>query len=191
MPEANFAAPGYFERLTTPDLDPWRFKTSDDERDKCAAILDALPPGRYTSGFEIGCGLGVLTRQLAASCDTLLAVDVSPRAIRHAERFCDDLPWVQFAALDVRRHWQEGSFDLILFSEMLCDLGLDGIAAVTASTLSSLAPSGAVILVNTLGPTYAPCTGDEAAEHFIAAARPRLVPIMQRRTESYRIDALK
>ena len=191
IPDLSFADPRYFERLYAHDPDPWRFKTSDYEREKYAATLDALPPGRYERGFEVGCSIGVLTRQLAASCDTLLAADISRTAIRHAEQLCDDLPWVQFAAMDIRREWPEGSFDLILFSEVLYYLSPDEIAAASANSLSSLAPAGAVLLVNWLGPTGAACTGDEAADHFIAAARPRLVPILQRRTESYRIDALK
>lgn len=191
MPEFNFADPSYFDRLYARDPDPWRFRTSDDERQKYAATLDALPPGHYSSAFEVGCSIGMFTRQLAATCDTLLAVDVSPLAIRHAERFCDDLPWVQFAVMDIRKEWPEGSFDLIVFSEVLYHLGQDGIAAAASRSLASLAPAGAVVLVNWLGATGTPCSGDQAAEHFIAAARPRLVPISQRRTEHYRIDALK
>ncbi len=191
MPDFNKSALDYFERLYARDPDPWRFKTSDYEREKYEATLNALPPGRYERALEVGCSIGVLTRQLAATCDELLAVDISPLAIRHAEKFCDDLPWVQFAAMDVRQQWPEGQFDLILFSEVLYYLGPEGIAAAAERSLSSLAPGGAVLLVNWLGETGAACTGNQAAESFIAAARPRLVPTVQRQTTNYRLDVLK
>ena len=191
MSELNYADPQYFDRLYARDPDPWRFKTSEYEREKYIATLDALPPGRYERVFEVGCSIGVLTRRLAASCDTLLAVDISSVAIQQAEQFCDDLPWVQFDTMNVRTDWPEGQFDLILFSEVLYYLGIDGIAAAAQRSLASLAPLGSVLLVNWLGDTGAACTGDEAAAHFIAAARPRLVPIQQRRTEHYRLDVLK
>jgi 2-polyprenyl-3-methyl-5-hydroxy-6-metoxy-1,4-benzoquinol methylase len=191
MPELHYADPGFFQRRYERDPDPWRLNTSDYERQKGAATLDALPPGCYQRGLEIGCGVGVLTRQLAATCDTLLAVDIAPQAVRQAERFCEDLPWVHFADMDVRTAWPEGHFDLILFSEVLYHLGLDGIDTVAGGALHSLAPGGSVLLVNSLDATGADCTGDAAAEHFIAASRPRLVPIQQRRTEHYRIDVLR
>ena len=187
----NYADPGYFERLYTSDPDPWRFATSGYERDKYAATLDALPPGRYARVFEVGCSIGVLTRQLAANCDELLAVDVSMIALRQAEARCEDLPWVQFAQMDVRHEWPEGSFDLILFSEVLYYLGIDGIHSAASRSLECLSPKGAVVLVNWHGPTDGACSGDEAADLFIAACRPRLAPVAQRRAEKYRLDVLR
>ena len=65
----------YFEAIYQADADPWRFATSDYEREKYAATLAALPLQAYRSGFEVGCSIGVLTSQLARRCDRLLAVD--------------------------------------------------------------------------------------------------------------------
>jgi SAM-dependent methyltransferase len=191
MPEPTYADPGYFERLYARDPDPWGFATSEYERDKYAATLDTLPPGRYTRAFEVGCSIGVFTRQLAASCDELLAVDVSALALRQAEERCMDQPWVRFAQMDLRHEWPGGSFDLIVFSEVLYYLGLDGIEAAAKHTLEALAPGGSVALVNWHGPTDGACTGDEAATMFIAQCRPRLTPAVQRRAEKYRLDVLK
>jgi predicted TPR repeat methyltransferase len=191
MDETNYAAPGYFERLYAKDPDPWRFASSDYEREKYAATLDALPRGRFVRGFEVGCSIGVLTRELARSCDTLLAVDVSATALRQAEIRCEDQPWVEFASMNVPQEWPEGQFDLILFSEVLYYLGIDGIHVAANRTLSSLAPGGSVILVNWHGPTDGACTGDEAAVMFIADCRPRLTPTVQQRAEKYRLDVLR
>src|SRR4051794_24887927 len=191
MEDLNYAAPGYFEQLYARDPDPWRFATSDYEREKYAATLEALPPGRFIRAFEVGCSIGVLTRQLASRCDTLLAVDVSQTALRQAEARCEDQPWVEFAAMNVPGEWPEGQFDLILFSEVLYYLGIGGIHDAAHRTLQSLAPGGSVILVNWHGPTDGACTGDDAATMFMADCRPRLAPVFQSRAEKYRLDVLR
>ena len=60
-------------------------------------------PRRFRRVFEIGCSIGVLTRQLAPRCDGLLAVDVADAALRQAEERCEDQPWVEFANMAVPR----------------------------------------------------------------------------------------
>jgi len=191
MTETNYAAPGYFEQLYASDSDPWRFATSGYEREKYAATLEALPPGRFTRAFEVGCSIGVLTRQLAARCDALLAVDVSATALRQAEERCKDQPWVEFAEMAVPAEWPDGQFGLILFSEVLYYFGIDGIHEAARRTLDSLTPGGSVVLANWHGPTDGACTGDEAAAMFIADCRPRLAPALQTRAEKYRLDVLR
>ena len=187
MSEPGYADPGYFERLYAGDPDPWRFATSDYERDKYAATMGALPNRRFASGFEVGCSIGVLTKQLADRCDRLLGVDVSDIALDQARQRC---PGVVFENMDLRSAWPPGQFDLILFSEVLYYLGLDGIRRAAAHTVSSLAPGGVVGLVNWFGPTDGACTGDEAAELFISASASRLCPTTQVRAEKYRLDVL-
>jgi 2-polyprenyl-3-methyl-5-hydroxy-6-metoxy-1,4-benzoquinol methylase len=191
MSEANYTTPGYFEALYTSDPDPWRFATSDYEREKYAATVAALPPRRFVRAFEVGCSIGVLTRQLAASCDSLLAVDVAEAAVRQAEERCEDQPWVDFATMTVPAAWPDGKFDLILFSEVLYYLGVDGIHEAARRTLDSLAPEGVVLLVNWHGATDGACTGDEAAAMFIADCAPKLAPMLQFREEKYRLDVLR
>ena len=70
----------------------------------------------------------------------------------------------------VPRDWPEGRFDLIVFSEVLYYLGLPGLHEAAARTLDGLAPGGCVLLVNWLGPTDGACSGDDAAELFLARA---------------------
>ncbi|GAC1345061.1 MAG: class I SAM-dependent methyltransferase [Acetobacteraceae bacterium] len=191
MSEQNYLTPGYFEQIYARDPDPWRFATSDYEREKYAATIAALPPGRFGRAFEVGCSIGILTRQLTACCDAIVAVDVADAALRQAEQICADLPGVRFANMAVPQDWPEGRFDLILFSEVLYYLGIPGIAAAARKTLESLSPGGTVVLVNWHGPTDGACTGDEAAELFITGCRPRLTPTLQDRAEKYRLDVLR
>lgn len=117
----------------------------------------------------------------------MLGVDVSDIALDQARQRC---PGVSFAKMDLRLEWPAEQFDLILFSEVLYYLGLDGIRLVARHTVEDLAPGGVVGLVNWFGPTDGACTGDEAAELFIAETASRLVPYTQSRAEKYRLDVL-
>ncbi len=182
--------PEHFDQLYANDPDPWKFATSDYERDKYSATLAALPRPRYISAFEVGCSIGVLTQQLAARCDQVLAVDVAQAALQNAAARCKDLPGIRFARMVVPQDWPEGKFDLILFSEVLYYLGAGERLAAARLSLQGLAPDAAIILVNWHGPTDGDCTGDDAAEQFIAACSPVLRPVLQRRAERYRLDVL-
>ena len=180
--------PHYFEQLYAGNPDPWQFASSAYERDKYAATLAALPPRRFKRGLEVGCSIGVLTRQLATRCDTLLGLDVVQAAVEQARTRCADQPGVTFERMMVPDAWPPGRFDLIVFSEVLYYLGPSGLARAAARTLASLAPDGVVVLVNWLGETGAGCSGEDAATAFIAAAG--LPPQSAMRTEQYRVDVL-
>lgn len=178
----------YFEALYRADPDPWRFASSVYEREKYAATLAALPPRRFRSGFEIGCSIGVLTNQLGALCDELLAVDVADTALEQARRNCT-LSNVSFANMRVPDAWPDDrKFELIVLSEVLYYLVPDDIVRVAAKVAGSVAPAGIVLLVHYLGGTNYPVSGDEAASLFIAKVGLHLG--MQRRTPDYRIDVL-
>jgi SAM-dependent methyltransferase len=182
--------PEHFDRLYASDPDPWKFATSDYERDKYAATLAALPRPRYARAFEVGCSIGVLTRQLAARCDAIIAVDVAEAALQSAVARCRDLPGVQFARMVVPHDWPEGKFDLILFSEVLYYLTAADRLTAARLSLQNLLPGGTIVLVNWHGPTDGDCLGDDAADQFITACAPALRPILQQRAEKYRIDVL-
>ena len=183
--------PGYFERLYQKDPDPWRFATSDYEREKYAATIAALPRPGYARAFEAGCSIGVLTRQLAARCDALVAVDVAETALAQARERCADLRHVAFARMAVPGEWPTGRFDLVIFSEVLYYLGLDGIAEAARRTLACLDPGGTAMLVNWRGPTDGACSGEEAADRFVAACGGAARRTRLERAERYRLDVLE
>ena len=182
--------PDYFDGLYAADPDPWRFATSDYERGKYAATLAALPPRRFTAALEVGCSIGVLTSQLAARCDDLLALDVAEAALDQARARCppDRCPCVRFERRAVPEAWPEGHFDLMVFSEVLYYLDAAGIRAVADKAMAALNPGGCMLLVHYLGGTDYPSTGDEAATGFIAASG--LSPAFAVREPMYRIDRL-
>lgn len=186
----SYADPDYFEALYRHDPDPWNFATSDYEREKYAATLAALPDRRFHRGFEIGCSIGVLTRQLAARCDTLLAIDIADTALTQARQRCTGLDTLTLERRSAPGEWPTGSFDLIVFSEVLYYLGIDGIREAARQSLACLASGGAVLLVNWHGDTGGACSGDAAVTHFIDAIAGRLPIVHQARTDLYRLDLL-
>ena len=74
----------FFETMYAEREDPWEFASSQYERDRYAAIVRALGNRRYRRAFEPGCSIGILTPQLAAFCDRVEAMDISPTAVARA-----------------------------------------------------------------------------------------------------------
>lgn len=179
--------PAYFDQLYAADPDPWRFASSDYERDKYAASLAALPPGRFASALEVGCSIGIFTRALAPRCDALLSVDVAEAALEQARIACQ-APHVRFRNLRIPGSWPEGSFDLIVLSEVLYYLTLDDLDLTARAVRATIASRGTVLLVHYLGETDYPLSGDAAADGFIRSSA--LSVQLSQRTALYRIDAL-
>jgi SAM-dependent methyltransferase len=181
----------YFVELYASNPDPWRFTSSDYEREKYAATLRALPRARYARALEVGCSIGVFTRELGQRCSGLVALDVAPSAIEAARERCADLPRIDFLVGAVPEVWPEGRFDLIVLSEVLYFLDRDDLARLAAKVGRSLTSGGECVLVHWTGETDYPLSGDEAVERFIEEASPFCRPLAQRRTEQYRLDVLR
>lgn len=182
----------YFDDLYARDPDPWRFASSPYEREKYAATLAALPRAHYASVLEVGCSIGVLTRQLADRTDALLAIDLATDALEEARRRCADHPLVRFDRVRVPEQWPAGRFDLILLSEVVYYLDRRDVAALAERVAASIAPGGDIVLVHWLGETHYPLSGDDAAEMFMASIAARGVGSAGgSRTDDYRLDVLR
>ncbi len=183
-------APSYFDDVYAAHDDPWGFATRPYEAAKYAATLAALPKTRYRSALEVGCSIGVLTRELAARCDRLLAVDVSDAALAQARARTRDLPGVTIARLRVPDEDPGGAYDLVLLSEVgyyWSPADLDRAADLVARRLE---PGGHLVLVHWT-PFVAdyPQTGD--AVHDRLLARPEFRHLAGARAETYRLDVLE
>ncbi|MEP6648363.1 MAG: class I SAM-dependent methyltransferase [Lapillicoccus sp.] len=162
----------YFEQMYAANPDPWGFATRWYEQRKYALTLAALTRARYQSAFEPGCSIGVLTAQLAQRCDRLLAVDLVDAAVRQARHRVAALGRGA-GAVDVRQWdathdpWPDGSFDLIVVSEVLYYLDPDDAGRFVRSAVDHLAGDGEIVLAHWRPrvPEY-PLTGDEA--HAVA-----------------------
>ena len=156
--------PEYFEQKYQADIDPWRFRTSEYERDKYQATVAALGKDRYEAALEVGCSIGVLTRQLSPRCATLLALDASAKAIEAAKSA--DIPNVTFRVANLPAEFPEGRFDLIVLSEVLYYFDEPDLRRVARSCMEAIAQDGEIILCHWLGETDYPLTGIQASEMF-------------------------
>lgn len=178
----------FFDDLYASDPDPWRFRSSDYEAAKYAATVNAIGSRRYRFGLEVGCSIGVLSRQVAPLCDDFLGVDISERPLAEARAQCAGFPQARFDRMTVPGDWPSGRFDLILLSEVLYFLRPDDIALTATHVRRSLQPGGTVLLVNWIGNPEPPQPGDVAAEAFLAAVD--LPATRQERADLYRLDLL-
>jgi 2-polyprenyl-3-methyl-5-hydroxy-6-metoxy-1,4-benzoquinol methylase len=189
MTDASHGA-AHFQRLYAKSPDPWQYRSSPYEQAKYRRTIAALQGRRFHSGFEAGCSIGVLTRMLAARCDSLLAVDIVDEPLRIARATCADQPWVRFRRMQIPREWPDERFDLIVLSEVLYFLVPSDIAAVADRVAGTLAPDGVVLLVNWRGQADDPCTGAEAARIFIDRTSGWLAPSSHYQEDAYRLDLL-
>ena len=151
--------PEYFEEVYAASPDPWGFTTRWYEQRKYALSLAMLPWREYDHAFEPGCSIGVLTALLAPRCRRLLSCDVSPRAVREARR---RVPAATVEQRMIPGEWPPGTFDLIVFSEVLYYLGQDDLRRVLELAAGSLKPAGTLLAVHWrhLVADY-PLTGDQ------------------------------
>jgi predicted TPR repeat methyltransferase len=167
----------FFDDFYAGNPDPWSFATSDYERGKYVATLAALPRPRYASAFEVGCSIGVLTRQLAERCDRLLSIDAAEAPLPQARSRNADAPWVEISRARVPEDWPEGRrFDLIVLSEVLYYFSREDLARLAELALEALQPGGDLVLVHWLPATSYPMTGDEAVSTFVELAGDALRP---------------
>jgi len=180
----------YFDALYGSDPDPWKFATSPYEREKYALTLAVLPHARYASALEVGCSIGVLTRDLALRCDRLLAVDVAEAPLLEAKRRCADLPSVRFEKMFAPNQWPDEAFDLILLSEMIYYLSPDDVARLASRVSQCVRNEADVVMVHWTKETDYPLSGDEASELFISGMEGTMTVERCDRHPAFRIDVL-
>ncbi len=182
--------PRYFARIYDRQADPWKFASSDYEREKYDITLASLPRPHYDRALEVGCSIGVLTERLAERASSLVGVDVSERALDQARERCARFPRVSFEKLQVPHQMPTGRFDLVVVSEVAyywqrSDLEL---AADRMATLHRT--GGHLILVHLTEPVRDyPLTGD--AVHDYWTDRPEWITVHSERHERYRVDVLE
>lgn len=177
-----------FDNLFASNPDPWGFESTQYEAAKRRATLAMLFPDRFGRALEVGCANGVLTAELANVCEIVLAIDVSPEALRLAATRLGGLQNVSLARVEVPCEWPEGAFDLIVFSEILYFLSREEISQVARLAWQSLSDDGTCLLVNWTGPNDLPVDGQSARDIFVDESP--WLSVASRLRPQYRIDRL-
>ena len=190
LDRSNDAIPAaHFDSLFTQSPDPWRYDSEPYERDRFQRTVAALAGRRYRSALELGCANGALTEQLAPLCDRLLATDASLAALSAARDRIGARANVVLEQRTMPQDMPDARFDLIVASDMLYYLGLDGVVALMAAIERSATPDARIFLASYLGETDTVITGEMAAEIAIAHL-PGWTRIHAERTDRLRIDVM-
>ena len=187
VPAGGRLEQAYFDDLYRRDPDPWDFATSAYERDKYADTLAALGERRFDRALEVGCSIGVFTEALAARCRELVAVDVSPAAVESARARTASLARVRVDRASLPEDMPDGSFDLIVCSEVLYYWDAELLERGLDTLVAGLAPGGLLLAVHWTEPTREyPLQGGEV--HRILAARRDLRRLHGHDGSHYRLD---
>jgi peptidoglycan/xylan/chitin deacetylase (PgdA/CDA1 family) len=124
--------------------DPWNYAGSDYERLKYDDTLELIPPGPHISALELACAEGHFTIRLAPCVGSLLATDISERALERAKARCAGQSNVAFRQLDFMRQLLSGQYDLIVCSEVLYHAG-PRLPAVAANVVGALRAGGLLV----------------------------------------------
>jgi SAM-dependent methyltransferase len=179
-------ARNYFVEMYAQDPDPWGFATRWYERRKYAVTMAALPRVRYTNAFEPGCSIGVLSELLALRCDQLFITDLIPAALAQARARLQTYTNVEIGALAIPDEWPEGSFDLIVLSELAYYFDPPTLQAIVGLAIDSSLPGAHIVGVHWRGTTDYPLSGDQA--HRIIGSHPHLGGLVHHEEEEFILD---
>jgi cyclopropane fatty-acyl-phospholipid synthase-like methyltransferase len=179
-----------FEARYQADPDPWSYETSDYERRKYDATLDACGEGPYDRGLELGASIGVFSERLAGRCRALDTVDAAPSAVAAARRRLAGTPSVTVHAGAIPEAIPPRTFDLVVASEILYYLSHDALAGTLARLRECLPPRGRLVAVHWRPPgAERPFTAAEV--HALLRRQAWLSPVLAAPTEEYLLDVLE
>ena len=176
----------FFEEKYGAAADPWAFASSDYEQHRYTTILNALGRRRYHRAFEPGCSIGILTERLAPRCGQVEAIDISPTAVSRAQERCQFLPNVTIKPGALPDQIPDGTFDLIVFSEIGYYFDQPTLVSLARELADRLRNEGMLLAVHWLGtsPDHR-LTGDQVHDLLGIV---NLVPTRSRRYEGFRLD---
>ncbi|WP_245852494.1 PIG-L family deacetylase [Isoptericola jiangsuensis] len=177
----------FFDRFYAGRDDPWGFESRWYEARKRAVLLASLPRARFRHALELGCSTGVLTQELAARCDRITGVDIADAPLASArERLGDD---AELLRLDTPRRWPDGSFDLVVLSEVLYYYGRGDLDLTLDRVVRSLDADGVVVACHWRHevPEY-PLGGDEV--HDVLRSRTDLAVQVRHEEDDFVLEVL-
>ncbi len=135
-----------FEEKFRSSPDPWGFRTRWYERRKRAILLASLPRERFDRALELGCANGELTAVLAERCGQVVGVDGADSALRLARERLKASASVVVEQRQLPGDWPDGSFDLIIVSEIAYYWSPEALTEAIARIDASLTGDGFLVL---------------------------------------------
>jgi cyclopropane fatty-acyl-phospholipid synthase-like methyltransferase len=141
----------FFEGMYRLNGDPWEFSTNAYELSRYDAIMDALNMPRYRLAFEPGCSVGVLTERLAARCDEVDAIDISPTAVATARDRCALYANVSIRCQSLDDVHFPQNIDVLILSEIGYYFERDRWHTLAERLVNRVVPSGTILAAHWLG----------------------------------------
>lgn len=190
-PSPAGAPPELFAGLYRDGADPWDVRGSFYERRKRDVLLACLPREHYAIAAEPTCGLGELTRALAARCDRLVASDVVDEAVVATTEAVRGTPGVEILRADVDDDRAVPcGVDLVVLAEFLYYLPATRVDAVLDRIAGALVPGGDLVLVHwRQWPAEAPA--DAAAVHARVLADDRFDTLVEHTDEQFLLHVVR
>ncbi|WP_328316026.1 SAM-dependent methyltransferase [Streptomyces sp. NBC_00388] len=174
----------YFESMYRHASDPWHLAERWYEQRKYDLTVAALPRPRYRRAFEPACSVGELTLRLAGRCDALLACDRVASAAATAAQRTAGYSHVTVEHRVLPEEWPDGTFDLIVLSELLYYFDPAALDLLLRRSVASLEPGGTLIAVHWNHPADGHlATGAELAP--VIARIPGLTPAAEHREDDF------
>lgn len=170
----------HFERFYA-QPDPWGMTTSENERAKYALTLDMCEAGPFDRALEIGCGEGSFTVLLAPRCRSLLALEISSRAVRRAQERLARHEWVSVRRATLPADYPDERFDLIVASDVLYYWTNEDLRRTIPLIEDSLSVGGRLVTLHYARPITAASTGETV--HDILSETVTLFPVLSETRE--------
>jgi predicted TPR repeat methyltransferase len=180
----------YFDSLYDGNADPWRYDDCDYEIAKRRDTLSFLRD-HYETACEIGCSNGVLTRELAPRCTSILGIDIAQAAAQMARERLADLPQAQIRVMHLPHDDLPGRFDLLVLSEVLYFLSPAELSAMADLAARKVMPGGDLIIVSYDGETRTDLTGRQATDAFLSHAQSAFDLLRAGQREQYHVRLLR
>ena len=153
--------PGFFDHFFD-EGDPFGFDRNPEEQLKFARTLEVCGDGPLGRVLELGCAVGSFTEVLAPRSGEVVALDVSQSAVDQVIERTRGHSNVRAVAMSIPDDYPEGTFDLVVASDVLYYLPVEVLTAVRRADRGSVADGGAFVAVHYVPRMGSVLNGDEA-----------------------------
>ncbi|MFP5071871.1 class I SAM-dependent DNA methyltransferase [Pseudonocardia nantongensis] len=158
--------------------DPYGIGANPYEQRKYGTVMDTLAGRRFERVLEVGCGEGDLSVRLAGHTRGLLGVDISAAAV---ERAAARVPDATFVRRTLPRELPDGTFDLIVCTDVLYYWEPVTLRVGVAALLDRLRPGGVLLAYHYRGHFGQVGTADRSHRALRSAARDRGLELREHR----------